>query len=373
VSLPSRASAAERGAEAPPVETATPTGAGLVELRPPGARQRPRRRGRDRSQALRRGFQIAFVALNAWIGFEFYRFVRYFETGGRSPWSPRPPGVEGWLPIASLMNLKATLLTGEMPRVFPAGVVLLSAFLAISLLFRKAFCSWLCPVGTLSEWLWMLGRRVFGRNLALPRWLDIPLRGVKYLLLGFFLWVVGSMSVEAIRAFLITPYGLVADVKMLDFFRRMGTTAAWTLAALVVLSIPVQNFWCRYACPYGALLGLVSMLAPLRVRRDPVTCIDCEKCAKACPSLLPVDRLPSVRSPECTGCLECVAACPVKGALDFASPRRRPWPAWAVAAGIATVFLGLVGAAQLAGHWRTDLPPEIYFQLVPRASEFGHP
>ena len=72
----------------------------------------------------------------------------------------------------------------------PAGLFLLLAFLGISIAFRKAFCSWLCPVGTISEWLWQGGRAMFGRNFALPRWLDIPLRGLKYLLLAFFAWAI---------------------------------------------------------------------------------------------------------------------------------------------------------------------------------------
>ena len=185
------------------------------------------------------------------------------------------------------MNLKAWLETGEIPALHPAGMFLLIAFLAISWIFRKTFCSWLCPVGTVSEWLWKLGKQTFGRNFALPRWLDIPLRGLKYILLGLFLYVVVSMPVPAIRAFLEGPYGLVADVKMLNFFRFMGVTVAVSLGVLVILSVFVQNFWCRYLCPYGALLGLVSLASPMRIRRNPETCIDCAKCAKACPSHAP--------------------------------------------------------------------------------------
>src|ERR1022692_3543412 len=117
-----------------------------------------RRGGPDRSQTLRRAVQLAFFALNAWIGIEFYLFVRYYETGGRSIWAARPPGVEGWLPIASLMNLKVLLVSGQMPRLHPAGMFLLIAFLAASWIFRKSFCGWLCPVGTASEYLWRLGR-----------------------------------------------------------------------------------------------------------------------------------------------------------------------------------------------------------------------
>src|SRR5579872_2286396 len=123
-----------------------------------------RRAGCDSSQSLRRVFQLAFLALNIWIALEFCWFVRYYETGGRSPWASRPPGVEGWLPIASLMNLKVFLATGELPRLHPAGMFLLLSFLAMSWLLRKSFCSWLCPVGTVSEYLWRLGKQTFGGN-----------------------------------------------------------------------------------------------------------------------------------------------------------------------------------------------------------------
>ncbi|HYG69956.1 MAG TPA: 4Fe-4S binding protein, partial [Anaeromyxobacteraceae bacterium] len=317
-------------------------------------------------------FQLAFLALNVAIGVDFWLFVRHYETGGAFPAVPRPPGVEGWLPIAAVMNLKVWILTGELPRLFPAGVLLLTAFLAIAFLFRKAFCSWLCPIGTLSEALWRLGRRLFGRTFALPRWADVPLRGLKYLVLGFFLWTILPMPVMAIRQFVQSPYGLVADVKMLDFFRAPSATALVVIGVLVALSLVVQNFWCRYLCPYGALLGLVASLSPVRIRRDADACTDCGKCAKACPSRLPVDVKASIASPECTGCLDCVAACPVSKALDVSVTRRARIPAWAFAAGIAAVFLAVVLAARVTGHWRTDLPAPIYQQLSPQLERIGH-
>ena len=332
-----------------------------------------KRAARDHSQALRRTFQLAFLALNVWIGVEFYLFVRYYETGGRSVWARRPPGVEGWLPIASLMNLKVLLLTGRVPALHPAGMFLLIAFLAASWIFRKSFCGWLCPVGTVSEYLWRLGRRLFRRNFRLPRRLDIGLRSLKYLLLGLFLYAVVSMPVPAIRAFLEGPYGVVDDVKMLNFFRLLGLTGGIVVAFLAVGSLLVQNFWCRYFCPYGALMGLAALASPLRIRRDAALCIDCGKCAKACPSALPVDRLVTIQSAECTGCLQCVAECPAAGALFLAAPRRRPVPAWVMAAGVAIIFLGTCGYARWAGSWHTNLPSQVYVELIPHANEFTHP
>jgi polyferredoxin len=345
----------------------------LPVLRSPKPRPSVVRAPPDRTQRWRRLVQLAFLVLNLAIGFQFLCFVRFYESGGRTPYLPRPPGVEGWLPIAGLMNLKATILTGKLPARFPAGVVLLVTFLAITFLFRKTFCSWLCPVGTMSEGLWKLGRRLLGSTFAPPRWLDAVLRAPKYLLLAFFLWAATSLPVEGIEAFFEGPYGTVADVKMLDFFRHMGAGTAVVLVLLGVFSLLVQNPWCRYLCPYGALHGLVSWISPTRIRRDAATCIDCARCARVCPSRLPVDVKPSMTSPECTGCLECVAACPVRGALAVSVTSRRRVSTGVLAAMIALLLAGAVGLARLTGHWRTEVDPSAYAALIPHAAEVSHP
>ena len=56
------------------------------------------------------------------------------------------------------MDLKAFLLTGQIPAVHAAGMFMIVAFLGISFVYRKAFCSWICPVGTISEWPWQTGQ-----------------------------------------------------------------------------------------------------------------------------------------------------------------------------------------------------------------------
>jgi len=354
-----------------------------------------RRSSPDRSQPTRRAVQLAFLALNAWIGIQFLLWVRFFESHGSSLSVDRPAGVDGWLPIAGLMNLKYWFLTHRFPAIHPAAAVLMAVFLLASLLLKKSFCSWLCPIGTLSEYLWKLGTRLFRRSLTLPRWLDIPLRSLKYLLLAFFLLIVLSMSAEALSDFMQAPFGILADVKMLGFFRNLGLVGIAVIATLVLLSVAIQNFWCRFLCPYGALLGIVSTLSPVKIRRDSEACIDCAKCAKACPSHLPVDKLAQVRSVECTSCMECVAVCPAQDALQFALPPRRNVSSaplvtisaaesaaarWkgrilqprTVAAGLAILFFSLVGLARLSDHWQTHLPQSVYMQLVPHADSFDH-
>lgn len=350
---------------------------GAPATTPAGHTKKPytRRRG-DVSQQVRLAVQLGFSAIAIWVGIQFYMWVRFYEMHGATVKVARPPGVEAWLPIAALMNTKDLLLTGTVPELHPAGMFMLIAFVAISFLYRKAFCSWICPVGTLSEWLWQFGETVFGRTFALPRWFDIPLRGLKYILFGLFAYVVVTMPVPEIRAFLASPYGLVADVKMLNFFRLMGQTSAIVLGILLLLSVVVKNFWCRYLCPYGAMTGLAALISPTRIRRNPDACIDCAKCAHACPAGLPVDTTLSIGSAECNACMSCVSVCPAAGALDLKIGLRKQnvvVPPWALAAGVVMLFAGIVLFAQHAGYWQTQLADEVYQELIPNAAGYEHP
>jgi len=317
--------------------------------------------------------QWLFLAWIVGIGIRFSLFVRHFESGGATPLVGRPPGVEGFLPIGALVSLKQWLVSGRIDPIHPAALILLLTFILMSLLARKSFCSWLCPVGTLSEAVWKLGRRLFGRTFHIWGWLDLPLRGIKYLLLLFFIKTVFlDMPAMALNGFLQAPYWAISDVKMLFFFRHISTTVLVVIGLLVVLSFFYQNFWCRYLCPYGALLGLFSMVGPVKIRRDESLCIDCGKCAKTCPSRLPVDRKRAVASPECTGCLSCSAICPTR-ALAMAPPFGRDLLAgWRFPALVVGLFFFGVGLGMLTGHWQTVLTYDDYRRLIPLASLLGH-
>jgi polyferredoxin len=330
------------------------------------------RRLRNDPRAARSVVQVAFLLLCVWIGAEFALFMRWGMSGGTAPYVAHPAGAEGFLPISALLSLKLWLLTGVVHPLHPAGLFILLAILALGLLLKKAFCSWICPVGTLSEGLWLLGRKLFGRNFALPRWADLPLRGLKYVLLAFFLWTVAGMDGTMLAGFLDSPFNALADVRMYLFFVQISGLALGILLALAALSMLVQNFWCRYLCPYGALLGLLSLASPLKVAREESTCIDCRLCTKACPARIQVHQAKRVNSDECSACYRCVAVCPVKDTLQMRAPGGKAVPGWIFGLLAAGLFVAVTGAAMLCGHWRTALTPEDYRQLIPAAQMFGH-
>ncbi|MBN6361542.1 MULTISPECIES: 4Fe-4S binding protein [Providencia] len=327
----------------------------------------------------RKFVQVTLLAINLYIGITFYYWVRYYETGGATLYLPRPGGIEGWLPIAGLMNLKYTLETGSFPVIHAASMFLLVSFIVISLLFKKAFCSWMCPIGTISEYTGKLGKKLFRyqNQISLPKWLDIPLRGLKYLLLGFFLYIAFSMSAQMIQYFMMSPYGIIIDVKMLDFFRYISLFALITVVVLVVASLFIRNAWCRYLCPYGALLGLFSLFSPFKIRRNRESCIDCGKCAKNCPSRIPVDKLITVRTVECTGCMTCVESCPVASTLDFSlqvPTKKRQFRLSGMLMAILTlaILFITIGIAMYFGVWGSPVPDNYWFHIIPNARTIGH-
>jgi polyferredoxin len=229
------------------------------------------------------------------------------------------------------------------------------------ILLKKSFCSWLCPIGTLSESLWMLGEKIFGRTLTIPRWLDYPFRSLKYLLLAFFTWAIWDMDAAALGAFIHSPYNKMADVKMYLFFANISQFALWTIVGLMAFSVVIKNFWCRFLCPYGALLGMLSWLSPVKITRTRETCIDCELCTRACPARIPVHKLTRIRSDECTACMECVQACPVRDTLEMRVAAKTPAiPATVMAALVVGLFVAVTGMAMLTGHWRNSISQEEY-------------
>jgi ferredoxin len=327
----------------------------------------------DRTYRLRILVQTGVGLTCVGLGLQLAHFYRAAQAG-RLPLPDRPPGVEGFLPISGLMGLVDWIHQGRLNTIHPAATILVLLALALALLLRKSFCAWICPVGFLSELLARGGRRLFGRNFRPWRWLDVPLRGVKYLLLGFFLWSILTMGEIALRAFLESGYNRVADVKMGLFFAELGGVGAIVLGALVVGSVLVQGLWCRYLCPHGALLGLVSWMSPVRVRRDVASCVDCGLCDKVCMGRLPVSRLTAVTSVECTGCLDCLAVCPVKDALALRAGRRRIGVV-GFAAAVLLLFLGGYAGARVAGLWQNQIPDAEYVQRIQdiHSEAYGHP
>jgi len=324
---------------------------------------------------LRYAVQLWFLLVTLFVGWQFYQFVLHFEAPGH-PFVQRPPSVDAFLPIGGLMAFKFFAVTGIVEPLHPSGLILFIAITGVSLFLKKGFCGWICPVGTLSQYVWMAGEKLFGRNFRVEPYTDIGLRSIKYVLLSLFFWViVVAMGSTMILMFFGSDYYKVADVKMLKFFTDMTTLTFWVLAGLAVLSLLYKNFWCRYLCPYGALLGIVSRLSPVKVRRNDEKCIHCHACTRACPTLIDVEKKDVIKSAECFGCMTCVSSCPAPGALDMtvkAGKRVAVLMPAHYAMVLVVLFYLVIGIGVLTGNWHSQIPDEEYQRIIPQISTLTH-
>ncbi len=333
-------------------------------------------------QKYRFSVQSAFALLCLWIGIEFYLFIGDLQLNTAASNFQRPPGVDGFLPISSLMSFYLFLKTVTIHSAHPAGIFIFLSIILMSFIFGKSFCSWLCPVGFISELIGDFGEKMMKKifrmkkKLIFPKWIDYPLRSLKYLMFGFLFYSVFFLMTDtAINAFLDSPYNLTADIKMYYFFADISRAGLIIIAALFILSIFLRNFWCRFLCPYGAFLGILSILSPNKVKRSSVSCIECGLCAKVCPSNIKVDKINIVVSDECTSCMNCVDICPVSDTLVLTPllPKKKKINKKAVAIGVVTIFMAVTGIGMITGHWQNNITHQEYLFLHKNINTFGHP
>lgn len=326
----------------------------------------------ERTQILRISSLLIFSAISIWTGIKFHAFIKSIGTEN---FYPRPPAVDAFLPISSLMNIKYFFIFGDLHKAHPAGVFILLSAIFVSFIFSKSFCGWVCPFGFLGEILLSLRKVIFGRDFLIPKWLDYPLRAIKYILLFFFVYAIFfSMDGNAIKSFLDSDYNKISDIKMYYFFASITQMAFWIIAIIFLFSFFFNFFWCRYLCPYGALMAIVGFLSPFRIRRNVRACVSCSACAKACPHHIKTDKVKTVFSDDCSSCMLCVSARCDKDAIGI-SPifSFKKISGIYVFATVLLVFLFFRLVSARLNLWQNNISQTQYITLIEKADSLAHP
>lgn len=232
-----------------------------------------------------------------------------------------------------------------------AGLALALITLALTLLAGRVWCGWLCPLGTLLD-LVRLSRRSRGVNApGSLRW-----RRIKYLLLLVIVGaaLAGSLSLmvfdpislltRGLTAFVLpgvnqgavalerTLYDIPALENVLDSFETairtpLFPTNVWRwwnilpgllLILIIGLNVVEDRFWCRYLCPLGGLLGLISRVALFRRVVGAEACRACVRCVRACPTGAIDPQQGFASDPaECVVCMDCLPECPMPQGQTF--------------------------------------------------------
>jgi polyferredoxin len=243
-------------------------------------------------KSLRLAIQLGFLLL---VGFFVFS---PFILGERSL-------AEGLCPFGGLETLPYLLVNGAFlnhTNTMNIGVII--ALAIVTLIFGRLFCSFICPLGTLQEWFGRLGRK-FNLNIEIPRVVDGILSKLKYAI--FILIILGTyITVDLIFRSYDPFYALfhLANPAINASFAIFGLT--------LVGSIFIPRIWCRYLCPLGAFVNLLSFISLTKPVRSQDKCIDCGLCDKACATNSKPSQALVFDQNSCNHCLDCVDACPSK-------------------------------------------------------------
>ncbi|HUZ18240.1 MAG TPA: 4Fe-4S binding protein [Spirochaetia bacterium] len=306
------------------------------------------RQGRKRSRRVRLTLLLIILAVTTALG-----VLHQFPVGFR------PASVDALCPFGGLEALYS-LLSGAplVAKIAASSFALLIATVVVALLFRRSFCGNICPLGTLQELAEMARRKLRIRRLELPAGFDRIARYLKYLVL---------VAVVALSAYfgelVIRPYDPWVAYQHLASAELLTALAAGLVVLVVTLvgSFFSDRFFCKYACPMGAFLGLLGKVGATRIRRDANLCTSCHACDRACPMNLTISTASTVTSAECIACNQCVNSCPVPGALSPevglpAGRKARKLRPMTVTLATAALFAAVVVGATLLGQFGWTAP-----------------
>ncbi len=264
----------------------------------------------------------------------------------------------------------------------------------LTIVIGRVWCGWICPTGTLLEWISFRQARLNARKVS-PR-----LRLVKYMLLVIILAAAlfGNVSLLIFEPLaLLTRVMTEAVIPGLNYAINASEEALYSLAFLrplvdglenalrgtvlpvkqpafnspfpiallffgiLALNLLADRFWCRYLCPLGALLGWLAKISILRPFIGSA-CNGCTRCALACKpgAIRTVPKAEAARSAaditimpsECTVCLDCLASC-AKEDMSI-QPVIKPIPAQEFDPSRRQFLLALAGGAAGVMLLRTD-------------------
>lgn len=206
-------------------------------------------------------------------------------------------------------------------KIHESSFILMIIGFLLAVLFGPVFCGWVCPFGTFQEWVGKLGKKLFKKryNRFVPAKVDSVLRYARYLVLAWVLYMTAATG-KLIFAD-VDPYfalfNLWSSELAVGGLVLLGLTAAGSLF--------VERPWCKYACPYGAVLGITNLFRVFKIRRKDSTCIKCSICSNTCPMNIKVMQKDVVRDHQCISCLECTseASCPAAATVEFSTGGKR--------------------------------------------------
>ena len=272
---------------------------------------------KQKKDLIRLAVQIFFLALIILISVNHFR-----SEQGLAPLLIGAPSLHAVCPFGGVVTIYTYLAEGAfIQKIHQSSITLMWLVLGLTLLFGPVFCGWICPFGTVEEFIGKIGRKIFKKryNNFIPSVIDKPLRYLRYVILAL---VVVNTAISGKLLFSnFDPYYALFNIWSSEVTRLSLLVLGLTLIG----SLFVERPWCKYLCPLGALLGIFNFFRIVKLKRNENICINCKVCDRVCPMNINISTSKVVSDHQCISCLLCTdeIACPVSNSLNFSVLERK--------------------------------------------------
>ncbi|MBE6069109.1 MAG: 4Fe-4S binding protein [Clostridium lundense] len=226
------------------------------------------------------------------------------------------PSTDALCPFGGMETLYSLIANGNyIEKIEPSSLILLGATLLITIVIGRAFCGYICPLGTIQTLLNKLAKKLKIKQVKLHGKADKVLRYAKYILLFLILFITYKAHELILRPY--DPWAVFMHLGSGTEIFEEFLIGFIILIAILVFSMFIERAWCRYLCPLGATLALISPLSIFKVRRNNSNCVDCRACTRNCPMGLNVHSQEMASKTECISCGECLSSCHVDNTLEM--------------------------------------------------------
>ncbi|MEN8905128.1 MAG: 4Fe-4S binding protein [Clostridiales bacterium] len=219
-------------------------------------------------------------------------------------------------PFGGVVSIHRFITEGTfVQKIHESSFILMIAGIILAIGFGPLICGWVCPFGTVQEFLSKIGRKIFKKkyNNFIPYKIDRILRYIRYIILILVVYNIASTTKLMFQD--IDPY-----YALFNFWTGEVAIAAYIiLGATILLSLIIERPWCKYACPYGAFLGIFNLFRIFKIKRNQKTCINCKACDVGCPMNIKVSEKTKVLDHQCISCMKCTSdyICPIGDTVEF--------------------------------------------------------